>query len=356
MAATPSKTKSESKDAKGPINLQESRSLVSTHIKSGSGASGSKSQQALTPADVAGYMPLRNDFEIEYDNDAEMIIADMEILPNDSEEDRQLKIKLLQIYFAKLEERGRRKFFVLDRGLLDFKKLHTAERRKPKEERELIQKMRVFARFHSQKQHQELIDGILKERELRRRIALLTEYRQNGITTLAEAQIYELDKKKHQEEESKRLQEESSYGSRLGQRNTRYNHRERTPSSTSANASTSTPAKNLRKSALLDVSQCVGVELLSDAEKNLCASLHIIPRQYMLIKDVLVRECERNGFLKLNTASNMLKIDATKTGKLYEFFVEHGWVRESLCNSNTSNSYESDEQQNSPRPIVNLSL
>ena len=36
-----------------------------------------QSKQSTTPAEVVGYMPRRGDFEIEYDNDAELLLAEM---------------------------------------------------------------------------------------------------------------------------------------------------------------------------------------------------------------------------------------------------------------------------------------
>ena len=67
---------------------------------------------------VSGYMPLRGDFDVEHDNDAELILADMEFSPEDHESERELKLKIIEIYNSKLDERERRKKFVLERGLL----------------------------------------------------------------------------------------------------------------------------------------------------------------------------------------------------------------------------------------------
>lgn len=68
----------------------------------------------------------------------------------DTELDRDVKTKVLEIYNWKLEERVRRKQFVIERGFLDWKKQQQIEKRKSKEERELYNKMRVFSRFWPQ--------------------------------------------------------------------------------------------------------------------------------------------------------------------------------------------------------------
>jgi len=61
-------------------------------------------------SDFVGYMPSRGDFDIEWDNDAEQLICDLVFdEKKDSELDREVKIKVLEIYNWKLEERQRRK-------------------------------------------------------------------------------------------------------------------------------------------------------------------------------------------------------------------------------------------------------
>lgn len=54
-------------------------------------------------------MPKRGDFEVEYDNDAELLLAEMEFNEDDSEEEKRMKCRLIDIYNKKLNERIRRK-------------------------------------------------------------------------------------------------------------------------------------------------------------------------------------------------------------------------------------------------------
>ena len=49
--------------------------------------------KSLPGSDLAGYMPRRGEFDIEWENDAEAIIADMEFTSNDTPQDRQIKIQ-----------------------------------------------------------------------------------------------------------------------------------------------------------------------------------------------------------------------------------------------------------------------
>lgn len=46
----------------------------------------------------SGYNPKRQEFDPEYDNDAEQLLAEMEFKDTDTEEERELKLRVLRIY------------------------------------------------------------------------------------------------------------------------------------------------------------------------------------------------------------------------------------------------------------------
>lgn len=48
--------------------------------------------------ELSGYNFKRQEFEIEYDNDAELVLADMEFKATDSNAERELKLRVLHIY------------------------------------------------------------------------------------------------------------------------------------------------------------------------------------------------------------------------------------------------------------------
>ena len=79
------------------LSLQQTALTVHHTAKNGS------------PAEIVGYMPKRGDFEVEYDNDAELLLAEMEFTDEDMEEEKQMKFRLIDIYNEKLSERIRRK-------------------------------------------------------------------------------------------------------------------------------------------------------------------------------------------------------------------------------------------------------
>lgn len=72
---------------------------------------------------MLGYLPKRGDFEQEYDMDAELLLADMEFFDDDNKDNTDLKTSVIELYNARLDERIRRKKFVIERGLLDLKRV-----------------------------------------------------------------------------------------------------------------------------------------------------------------------------------------------------------------------------------------
>ena len=66
-----------------------------------------------------GYMPKRDDFEREYDNEAELLVSKLAVNANDDTElDQDLKVAHINMYTDKLRERFRRKRIVLEYNLV----------------------------------------------------------------------------------------------------------------------------------------------------------------------------------------------------------------------------------------------
>jgi transcriptional adapter 2-alpha len=96
-----------------------------------------------------GYLPKRREFEVDYDNDAELLLAELEFNEDDNEEDIRTKFRIIDIYNSKLDERIRRKDFVIDRKLLDLKEQNHIDRNRTKEEKEIYNMMKAFQRFNT---------------------------------------------------------------------------------------------------------------------------------------------------------------------------------------------------------------
>jgi len=114
---------------------------------------------------------------------------------SDKPEEIQLKQKILEIYNARLDERIKRKEFVKERDMLNFKKQNAFDRSKTKEEKEIYNLLKIFARFNSQQDHEELVQGIYKEKMLRQKIEEMRFYKKIGLKTYEEVDLYMQEKK-----------------------------------------------------------------------------------------------------------------------------------------------------------------
>jgi len=145
--------------------------------------------------EITGYMPLRHEFETEYENEAESLIKDLQFLDDDPPFDTSLKLAILDIYSNVVDKRLARRAFVLEHGLLDFKRHMTADKARGREEREFYNALKGVSRFLDSSNLQTVLDGLVKEEELRKRISVLQEYRRNGIRSFEEVSVYEAEKK-----------------------------------------------------------------------------------------------------------------------------------------------------------------
>ncbi|CAG8457275.1 24783_t:CDS:10, partial [Cetraspora pellucida] len=302
--------------------------------------------------EIAGYMPHRYEFETEYENDAELVIKDLELNEHDDPQDFEMKTYVLEIYNKKLNKRAERKRLIFEHGLLEFRKNKAIEdeKYKSKEEKELLSKIKPFAQSLCKKDFDDLRDELFEELSTRLEIRKLKEYRQMGIMTLSEATKYE--KAKAQKEANRELAARPynghtipiSYSDRLAVKyiSSKMNEHH-SPSSPYGNKTLPAAASpvirlNVRKQPqALDLNDEEGVHLLSEAERRLCETLRIFPKSYLVIKETILKEWARSGgTLRRRQARGLIRIDVNKTARIYDFFIEMGWIRQ--LSENTSNN------------------
>ncbi|WWC87792.1 uncharacterized protein L201_002684 [Kwoniella dendrophila CBS 6074] len=257
-------------------------------------------------------------------------------LPDLEDEDElEVKLAMLDIYFSKLDKRLDAKEILFDRGLTEHKKIQAAERKRPKEERELIQRYKVFAKFQTAQDFEVFIEGLIYEQNLRKRITELQEYRRMGITTNAEAEAYDNAKAAragYRPIVQRDRPDIPITGARINAGQHRFLHggmgtpppgqdpksREPTPKVIPINVGRKPPPP-------LNLANAASLDLLSIEEQSLCSSLRILPKPYLAIKEMYIRENERrHGLLKRRDARRMLKIDVNKSGKIFDFLVSIG--------------------------------
>lgn len=175
----------------------------------------------VTPDEAAllGYMPHRDDFEREYDNAAEALVSSLFVNSLEDEDyDVALKLAQVDMYTRRLRERARRKrvsrdFQLVSQFFSANRKDRPSSRKKlSKEEKEFHDHMRVFTQFHTAQEHEQFLQNLQRERELKIRISELARYRRNGLTRHEECAHFEQERVQHEEWKEKR-----SFAFHLGQ-------------------------------------------------------------------------------------------------------------------------------------------
>uniref|UniRef100_A0A336KRL1 Transcriptional adapter n=1 Tax=Culicoides sonorensis TaxID=179676 RepID=A0A336KRL1_CULSO len=144
-------------------------------------------------AQQLGYLPNREDFEIEYDSPAEKIVSNLLITPDDDDVDLLVKLAQIHMYTRRLKERARRKKLVRDYQLAAqfFRGNIRRGNRQTKDQKEFRDRFRVFAQFYTSPQYDRLLYSLEGERTLRTRLQELNRYRSSGLTKIDECIYYE---------------------------------------------------------------------------------------------------------------------------------------------------------------------
>lgn len=142
---------------------------------------------------LSGWFEKRGDFDVEYDDEAEEVLADLVFSPEDSEEEQELKMRILEIYNARLDERERAKHVVVSRGMLDFAAVAAADLAVPPSEREVTNWLARFERILEPKEAALFREAVLAEHRLAAHQARIEQYRALGCRTFADARQYDLD-------------------------------------------------------------------------------------------------------------------------------------------------------------------
>ncbi|XP_064962106.1 transcriptional adapter ADA2-like isoform X1 [Musa acuminata AAA Group] len=287
----------------------------------------------------SGYNPKRQEFDPEYDNDAEQSLADMEFKENDSETERELKLRVLRIYLSRLDERKRRKDFILERNLLYPNPL---EKELSNEDREIYNHFKVFLRFLSQEEHEDLVKSVIEERKIRRRIQELQECQAAGCRTLAEAKAYTEQKQKRELEASTQNSKENTQvlsGSKLVQKANRPLNKEKGENDGSLrntidnykikgatgldsggkdSLSTATGQISARSFDEWDITGLPGTELLSETEQEFCCQNTLLPSHYLKMQETLVQEIYKGNIANKSDAHGLFKVDPVKVDGVYD--------------------------------------
>ncbi|KAF2443035.1 transcriptional adaptor 2 [Karstenula rhodostoma CBS 690.94] len=324
---------------------------------------------ASVPAchEVQGYMPGRLEFETEYFNEAEEAVQHMQFEPGDGvnprtgeiEPEMELKMTVMEIYNSKLDARVERKKVIFEHKLLEYRKNAAVDKKRTKEERDLLNKAKPFARMMKHDDFERFCDGLIYEHSLRQAISQLQDWRNHQITDLKQGEKYEQEKQVRQSRAPPLGQFDRLASNRMSKPTPPFE----TPSATSALTASELPLHLRQKNGLstpppdqpngtngvltpqhsktkfvpkalpntvplkFAKEAASDLQLLTPEEQEICRILRILPKPYFVIKENLIREAmKQGGSLKKRTAIEIAKIDERKTKQIFDFFVHSGWI------------------------------
>ncbi|KAI0645860.1 hypothetical protein C8Q79DRAFT_926977 [Trametes meyenii] len=258
--------------------------------------------------------------------------------PFETPESLEFKLALLDSYYQRVEKRQEAKSLMFDRGLLNYKQMQAVDKKRPKEEKDILHRLRPFARLQTAEDFEQFQADILYEHMLRKRIQELQHYRRMGLRTPADIEKYEADVAKRASVKANLARDyyvdrrlanaRASSGPDPRRGSIDGDHeREATPKLNSSSAGgTGPPARKMP--APLNLANSPALHLLTPEEQTLCSQLRILPKPYLVIKETLVREyARRGGKLRRREARDLVKIDVNKTSRVWDFLVQAGFLR-----------------------------
>lgn len=314
--------------------------------------------------EVAGFMPGRLEFENEYFNEAEEAVQHMQFSPEEGinpttgqfDPETELKMVVMTIYNDRLTARTDRKRVILGHKLEEYRKNMAIEKKKSKEQKDLYQKLKPFARLMSHNDFVEFSQDLETEQDLRLAIAQLQEWRRMRIPTLKLGAKYEEEKKTRlartmsQPGQFDRMassirpsKPQANQGiPEIGENVVKYTTKQDLPVRLAADNGFRPPDHNTSpkapkqpalnpipgvNSAHWDEDSAPDWQLLTPGEHDLCNMLRMHPKAYIAIKNEILREAQKaEGKLKKKHVREICKLDTTRGGRIFEFLCNEGWI------------------------------
>ncbi len=314
-------------------------------------------------------MPGRLEFETEFANEAEEAVQHMQFDPGDGinprtgelDPETELKMVVMDSYNSRLTTRANRKRVIFEHNLLDYRKNAAQDKKRTKEERDLFNKAKPFARMMNHDDFTSFTESLEYEHNLRQAIAQLQDWRQMRIGDLKTGEKYEADKQTR----AQRPAPTGSFDRLAGVRPPKPALPIETPSATTEltasefpsrlkpptppTTTTSLTTKSEPKETKLPLTNgslnphnppppasqidkkpqqrytipplngtpplkltnenATDLHLLTREEQELCSVLRILPKPYLVMKESLIREAMKTGGgLKRKLAKEVCKV------------------------------------------------
>ncbi|XP_045614375.1 transcriptional adapter 2-alpha isoform X1 [Procambarus clarkii] len=274
--------------------------------------------------DMAGYNAARGDFDVEYDNMAEVDIQDLDFML--FEEDKkpslgfELQVALLDIYRRRLGERYKRKKLIRDHGLIAMSKSTLSlGRYRPYLPQNFADALPRFLSVVGSMESDLLLEGLKCEAELKRQISDLMEYRSNGISKQTGIMTYETLKRKREANLKERRNLVVSENDGI---DVKWN----VLNKNIVNIDAAIVGASRRVSIPLNITGKPGYENLNDTEKQIASELRLVPEDFLRFKSAFIDECRKLDGLRLAQARTLIKIDVNKIRKIFDYLLSAGLI------------------------------
>ena len=137
---------------------------------------------------VLGYSPKRNEFEIEYKNEAELLLSELEFRDSDSYQIHSMNYKILQNYNNILDEREERKKFVLEKNLFNIKREINFDKKLSNEDKEIYLNLKDNLKYLTKEQFTQMFENNVLQKNLKVLLNQLYMYKNLGCQTYEDIQ------------------------------------------------------------------------------------------------------------------------------------------------------------------------
>ncbi|XP_063988904.1 transcriptional adapter 2-alpha-like isoform X1 [Diachasmimorpha longicaudata] len=274
---------------------------------------------------LAGYNSARSDFDVNFDNHAELLVSELrynEFSPDDDDYrlGTSLQAAIAECYNHRLKERSRRQMIVREHGLIAFRRtMAWIQRYDHTITRTTAERLLVFMQLAGGMDFDYVLEGLHRAGELKNSLRRLKDYRINGIKKFHSIPLFK---------KLRALKGENEKERKIYMGSVEYSWKNCIPEKLMIREAPVIIASSTRRQPPpLDIRGLPAEEKLTPEERELCIHARIPPEQYLDHKRLLINENKKMGSLKLAQARSLLKIDVNRTKKLYVFLQEHGWIQ-----------------------------
>ena len=140
--------------------------------------------------DILGYWEKRKDYDVEFKNEAEIQMSEIEFRENDNNDNLYINYKNLKNYNNILDEREERKNLIIEKNLFDVRKQINFSKKLSKQDKEIFQMMKFNMKYLTKEQFLFIFESNVLEKNIKARLNQLLFYKNLGYNTYEEIQKY----------------------------------------------------------------------------------------------------------------------------------------------------------------------